>query len=473
MQCKWDAPDGSRSVTLSYATVGQLRTLAVDALLSLPKKGREIGGLLLGRTQAGDPTRVWVDAFEEIPCEYRYGPSYTLSADDRALLAKVLALRRPEGSPGVVGFYRTYTRRDAELDAADQELLEAFFPQEHCVFLLLEPLSPVECYATFLFHAEGSVPARSPYPFFAFDPQAMESHAAPEQPVGNSSAGRPRATEQPRSRAAPLPAAPLPAAPLPPPRWRLAESGESRPPRRGRVWLSLLACMVLSLGAGVIYELWRLAPQWADLRLDATQAGGRIELNWDRSAPAVVLASRGALSVNDGPSQKSIDLTSADLRSGRYDYQPAHTDVLFRMALYGPGIKPWSDSLRVVGQSFSPPVPEGEASRTEPPPSVPADPPGPVTAAVPLHQEQPRIPAGIRSRITTLTVVPVEVRVGRSGRVTSAVPLAASSSIERYLGEAAARAAHSWRFAPAKTGDGTPIASRKTIHFTFTPAEGR
>src|SRR3954468_5234088 len=108
MRCRWDAPDGTRSVVLSCGTVQELRSLVIEAFLSLPRRGPEVGGLLLGRTPPGEPGVLRIEAFEEIPCEHRFGPSYVLSGDDRTRFAETLRRRRPEGAPMVVGFFRSF-----------------------------------------------------------------------------------------------------------------------------------------------------------------------------------------------------------------------------------------------------------------------------------------------------------------------------------------------------------------------------
>jgi TonB family protein len=151
--------------------------------------------------------------------------------------------------------------------------------------------------------------------------------------------------------------------------------------------------------------------------------------------------------------------------------------------LYGGRIKPWSDSLRVLWLPNAPAAAaqvepagggteaQGEASRAVPPPGRAAR--GIATPAVAVREVQPQIPAGIRSRIEARTVVPVEVRVNRNGRVTSANSAGSGGGVYRYLARAAAKAARSWRFTPAKSADGRPVESRKTVQFIFEPAVER
>jgi TonB family protein len=473
MPCRWDAPDGSRRVILNNSVVEQVRKLAINAFLELPRRGREIGGLLLGHFEGGEHPVAYVEACEEIPSEHRYGPSYILSEEDRRVLEKVLALRNPEGSLPVIGFYRSYTRREPELNQADRELLERYFPGEPAVFLLIEPRSATECLASFVFREGGDLPAQSPYSRFRFDPEALAS----------VDAVRARTAVHPAAPATPAVPAVQAAPQLPPARHPRAVAEDEPAPavsrRRRGVLLPLVACVALSIAAAAIYVLWQIArqPQWAQLHLDATASPGRIELTWDTAAAPVVLASSAAIMVNDGAGEKTIRLTGRELRQGRYEYRPEHANILFRMALYGARIKPWADSLRVVALAPPPlklpvipapaakPAPAAEADRkqtAEPHEAV-------ATPAEALREVQPAIPEGIRSRIDSRVVIPVELRIDRRGRVISAVSPEKGSSVDRYLAQASVKAARAWRFKPAKAKGGAPVESRKTIEFAFRP----
>ncbi len=471
----------------------ELRNLTLEAFLSLPRRGAEIGGLLLGRFHPGNPATVSIDALESVPCQYRYGPSYTLSDEDRQQLRELLGRARPEGSPTIVGFYRSYTRRDAIPDAADADLFKTFLPDDRCALLLIEPLSVNECFATFVFRNGGELPSVPPYAFFALDPGTMQRNEDQVLPAaeGDAPATGPAIAGEPALSAALPPPAPVLLPSLPPARRTHPDEAATEPepasaPRR-RFWLPLVAGIAVAASAAVGYEFWKTVrePQWAELRLDAGESGGEIQLTWDRSAPAVAMASRGVLRVTDGPARKVIELTAADLHAGKLSYRPSHPDVLFRMDLHGTRVRPWSDSLRVLSMAGPAPAPAaaspaavppapvraavGEASRSVLPPAKTEAARAHTTPAVAIHEVQPEIPEGIRSRITTRLVIPVDVRVSEAGMVVAAIPRHQGNGVYSYLADAAAKAAHSWRFTPAKSKDGKPVASRKTIQFAFGP----
>ncbi len=72
----------------------------------MPRRGLEIGGLLLGRTEpASDTVTVIIDAFEEVPSEHERGPSSLASARDAALLRERLTAQ----TGSVVGWFRSHT----------------------------------------------------------------------------------------------------------------------------------------------------------------------------------------------------------------------------------------------------------------------------------------------------------------------------------------------------------------------------
>jgi TonB family protein len=92
------------------------------------------------------------------------------------------------------------------------------------------------------------------------------------------------------------------------------------------------------------------------------------------------------------------------------------------------------------------------------------------TPAVARHEVQAYVPAGIRARVRSRIVVPVQVHINAEGRVTEAACRKAGNGLERYLAEQAVKAARQWSFEPAHSREGTAMASVKGIEFVFAPA---
>ncbi len=443
--CRWDAPGGTGSLLLSASTVRDLRAKAIQAFLSLPRRGVETGGLLFGSQQDG---QLFIQGFEPIPCEHRYGPSFTLSDDDRTRLKEILGR---SGLPPVIGFYRSYTGRKAEIEEGELTLLRENFPQGPFVFLQLQPVNAQACTAGFRLCQDGELLAEPPYVAVPFDPDHWnaDAPAAPKPPV-----------LPPPYRARPMEAS------APPP----AASPQQRSPRRW--WGPLLLCLIGGIGGiggSALYELGALSrqPRWVELYLDAKPAADAqaLAVTWDAAASKTIGATHALLGVNDGPVHRDIPLSEAQLQLGRYLYTPANPELELRLVLYGNGPALSGGTLRLA-----PAAPLAAAAptpvNTVPPAPVKAE-PAPATKAAgprtPIHEVQPSIPAGIRARLNGNVEIPVTVKINVRGQVTGAFAPPVADGLKAYLSHEAVRAAYQWRF----VSGGSP--SEKTISFTFTP----
>ena len=123
-------------------------------------------------------------------------------------------------------------------------------------------------------------------------------------------------------------------------------------------------------------------------------------------------------------------------------------------------------SLPLVSNAFLGLPPPGSAPASEP---APASQPSVVKPPETVHEVQPTIPAGIRSRISEPVVIPVRVEVNERGRVVSAAPEAQTAGVRSYLADLAQKASREWRFRPARTSGGIAVAANKTIQFVFNP----
>jgi hypothetical protein len=461
----------------------------VEGLHSVPKRGAEVGGLLFGRVLRTKPFLVRVSGFEDVPCRHCFGPSYILSDEDCTQLQATLKQEKPDP---VIGFFRSYTGREMLLDEADRNLMNRYFA-DGSVFLLLQPRATGASSAALLFPESGEVGWEPQYPAFDFDEAKLTGPvAAPAAAAVSAPSPVPAATEVAveTAEAAPDPApVPVDLPPARPPR-RFVSADESVElqgrPKRGLL-LPLLGWIAMCLAAAGVYELWTMAraPRWKPLGLNALMAAGTIHLGWDAGLRPVRDAKSGVLTIDDGTAEKRIALTSEQIRAGQFDYRPAAGDVLFRLELAGSGLEAAGDSLRVV--AAAPRAPAAGA-----PPAQPALPdeatvdsragkenpePRPANVAVlpePLREIHPDIPPGIRARIRDRVVVPVEVKVTASGKVTAAAAHSGASGdgLYHYLADRAAKAARQWRFSPARARNGKAVPAARTVYFVFRSMEG-
>jgi hypothetical protein len=242
----------------------------VAALHAVPRRGAEMGGVLLGRYEED---RIVVEDFEPVACEHRWGPVYRLSERDLRGLEEMLQGRGgKETRLAVVGFCRSHIRTDPQLDDQDRELFEHYFPEARAVFLLLQTdrLQPME--ATYFVRSGGVLskvagplpfPAEGAVALFLEEP-AAEAEAEPQSPQPEelplAQSAEPAAHDDGVSAANDFWPAQTPPRRIPPPtRPRLtapsltiAEETRPAPERR---WIAIV--VVLCGGAG-IFGFWSL-----------------------------------------------------------------------------------------------------------------------------------------------------------------------------------------------------------------------
>jgi TonB family protein len=441
-----DPRQDCRRVRLSDALVNELRSIATAGLGGLTGDGVETGGLLMGRI-VGD--ELYLDSCEEAPLQHRDGPSYTLNASDRIRLDEILASRRR-----VEGFFRTLVAHDPTPQDADEPFVRRYFPYGDCIYLMMRAVSADECVALVNWFRDGRL--------FPLVEQSLFQLQSGKTPVI-----RVRATLPPSARNLhPEPAA-----------------------GRRRRWAPILACLLLGLAGGVGWELWSFGhdkpgdaakspvvaaevadaqtprpSSWTDLQLDARPDGKQLAITWSAAAVKDLHSSGGRLEISDGGARQEIKLSGPQVRAGAYRYTISHSDVAVRLIATdedGRGIA--GDSVRLESSGVAVPPPQssdtkaGSGGKAAVPPET-------------LHEVQPTIPEGIRSRLSAEVVIPVDVQVSERGRVLSAqVHEANGDGIHRYLADQAEKAARGWQFSPARTRDGAPVAASKTIEFIFTP----
>jgi hypothetical protein len=431
--------------------IGELCSLAVAGLGRVAGNCIETGGILMGRA-AGE--ELYIDASEEAPCEHRDGPAYKMNASDRIRLDEVLAARSR-----VEGFFRTFTSRDPLPEDADEQFVHRYFPRGDCVYLMIHARSALECVGTVCWFRDGrrlAVVEQGPF--------AMEPGRVPVLRI------RPELPAPARAR-------------------KEQREPESLPRRR---WAPVLVCFLLSMTAGVGYGLWSVGRtpraeakspvvateaavhitmppfESADLQLDVHPSGKKLDIGWSRDAVRALHATDGKLTVTDGESQREFALGGSQMNAGKYRYTASHSDVTVRLIASAAGRTLASDSVKLTNiAAAADPAP---APNPETNPQALAGARAVVVPPAVLHEVQPAIPEGIRSRLTGSVVIPVDVQVSERGRVLSArASDQGTDGIRRYLAEQAQNAAREWQFAPARTLTGAAVAAHKTIEFVFIP----
>src|ERR1700733_9592178 len=132
-------PECPYRVTVPAIVLDDIRSAVIEAYSSVPRGGVEIGGVFFGASL--DDT-LQIKAYRPIKCQYLYGPSFKLSADDKLELSGVLNMPASHSEVAVlaaIGWYNSHTRCEICLSADDLEVYREFFPERLQFSLLLRP----------------------------------------------------------------------------------------------------------------------------------------------------------------------------------------------------------------------------------------------------------------------------------------------------------------------------------------------
>ena len=335
--------------------VVHVRLEVVDRMLAdvmrgfgaVPKRGAEVGGVLIGTIERGEQTVVRIDDFEAVECQYKRGPSYLFVDDDRAAFEDVARRWQQQDSRPVyaVGFYRSHTREGMALSIEDIELMDECFPSPAHVALLIRPYATKVSSAGFFFREHGGFQGETPLEF-PFRRRELTGEEAPprrsmieRRPRGNRES---RPVEQLTFGQEEEPMAP----PEPEPAYAAAPPSKSR--LRSAIWIPLsFVFLLVGVALGLMIGLTRapgraeisdfalgLSVAKADPGDQPSESGFNLNVKWDRSASAVRVAQRGVLEIEDGKYSKSVDLDTAQLSNGGIIYRNSSKTVRFRLTVY-------------------------------------------------------------------------------------------------------------------------------------------
>jgi hypothetical protein len=339
----WQVPGAPVIVHLRLDIVDLLAAEIMRGFGAVPKRGAEIGGVLIGAMQKGDPAVVRVEDFKSVACTYRRGPSYLFTEEDAAAFEEAFQRWQPEVSPSAyaVGFFRSHTRDGFALAAEDIELLDHFFPNPSHIALLVKPYATKVNVAAFFTREHGVFPETAQLEF-----PLRRRELAGEDPLPRRSLleRRPRTrnfeplslSEKSYRRDAEFiagePAGATPTTAAPPATSRI---------RNRWIWV-LLPAMFLLLGAALGFQaaltmgsrVTANTAQEFSLSLSVTKNDDNLSVKWDRQSPAIRAAQKGVLEIEDGGYTKPVDLDQAQLQNGTLIYRNSSNSVRFRLTVY-------------------------------------------------------------------------------------------------------------------------------------------
>jgi|GEM_PF-2582133 len=470
----WD-PEGSPvSIHMRLDAVDGIIHDVTEALKTLSRPAPEIGGLLLGRVEAGDRPTVWIERYRSIPCGYRAGPRFVLDDKDNAGLEKEAAGVLSAGELSVVGLYRSHTREGLQLDEPDFDLIRRYFSDPSDLVLLIKPLSIIK---------DG--PLRMSGRFYAREAESGAQPAGAAFPFEGHATAATQQTERPRRLVPDF--TPAPVEPAIAPRGFSRETLPEIAPAPNREksggWkLRVLAAVALLLAGGLF---WFVLQAWHRQTPNATAAtatepgrpiglsvepmGADWHVSWNPKATVLDQARSVQLFVREDDDQNRIDLTPNDLALGSYKYRSAGNDVTFRLEVTDSSGRVSAESFRFLRQTdtATPKVTPKATPRATPKPGREAKAAPRIVEPKPIHRAPPVISEGVRPRIQGTVGIDVRVHVDTRGRVTAATPVKKPrQGLDAYLTASAVQAARLWRFEPARE-NGKPVPGTQTIHFVF------
>jgi hypothetical protein len=342
----WQVPGKPLSVLLSYGVVDRLLREALRGLGAVPRRGAEIGGLLLGSAQRGEKLVVRIEDYWPVPCEYCFGPSYVLSEGDRQSLGQALEKWKPSPARAIyaVGYYRSHTRKESWLGEEDVWLFSTYFSDSTKVALVIKPRVTSVSVGGFFFWERGEVRAESTYLEFPFDRRALGGGEPPPAGEDAPPAGRAETAAEESSHEPELGEATPGSDFIPLPSFLTGPPPQTRKSRVESLWVRMaILAALLSLGSWLGFLAARQYHRWVpksiandpfSLGLAVMEYGDNLHLSWNRNAPAIRIAERGILLIADGDQNRSLELDEGQLRNGSVIYRRLAGPIRFRLEVF-------------------------------------------------------------------------------------------------------------------------------------------
>jgi hypothetical protein len=337
----WEVPGKQVSIHLPYDVVDRLLMEVMRGFGSVPRRGAEVGGLLLGSSELTDRLTVRIEDYDPVPCSYMSGPSYVLSERDLHEFADSYDRWRngPDRRIYALGYYRSHTRDGLSLMPEDMSLMKKYLPPPKSVALLIKPFATKVSIAGFFFWEDGTMQTESTYLEFPFRRKELGGGVTG---VERSAAARPS-----ESRADAVREPGLVSTADDADQASIAE----RPPvvpkpegfaRKGWVWIPLsfiflFLGVLLGFQAALSVQKKTSSDSMLDpysLVLSVTKSGDTLNIRWDRQAPAIRGAQRGELLITDGSYRRQLDLDASQLQIGSVIYRRVSENVTFRLEVF-------------------------------------------------------------------------------------------------------------------------------------------
>lgn len=179
------APEGKPiQVHLDFDVIDRMSAEIMRGFGSVPKRGAEVGGILLGTVDKSSKLVVQIHDFVVVNCDYRRGPSYQLTDADTLAFSETVAKATQSGDRNLrpIGYFRSHTRDGMGLTDEDLQLFSNFFPDPTSVMLLVRPFATKVSQAGFFFEENGQIRSDATYLTFPFRRRELGGGAIGDSP---------------------------------------------------------------------------------------------------------------------------------------------------------------------------------------------------------------------------------------------------------------------------------------------------
>lgn len=326
-----DAPQKNATVRIRWDVMERMSSEILRGFGAIPRKGAEVGGVLLGRAVMDGRLVVDIEDFELVPCRYTRGPYYALSLQEMAHFREVVERNAPRADGGIyaVGFFRSHTRARIGLETDDLELLEICFPHPTDIALLVQLAAGRPGVGAIFFREPGGIRSESAYLEFPF-------RRSPPRGSGHSSTRTSRPAPSQAGKQVKEGTASI---------MESEDLTQSPKPKRGNFWIPLsFIFLILGVALGLsvghlmgIIQRTRAAaipPDAYQLDLAVTPSGDTLQLKWNRSAAVLSKARSAVLSIQDGQYSNRLNIDPRDLAGGTLFYRNVTGEVNFKLEVF-------------------------------------------------------------------------------------------------------------------------------------------